>query len=999
MLGLPMTTEGVDLREALEPSGSSLELTGSPASSAAEETLTGTLEGAEHSRVRGDAVLLRGAAVGRYVVLGKLGSGAMGVVYTAHDPELDRKVALKLLRPRGGAEQLAKGRLRLLAEAQALARLSHPHVVAVHDVGEHEGQVFVAMEFVEGRTLSAWIGQGGHAWPEVLEVLVQAGRGLAAAHARDLVHRDFKPDNVMLGDDGRVRVMDFGLARAADGAATEDDAGASTSTGSSKRARLHELVLTVGMVGTPAYAAPEQLAGGRGGAVADQFSFCVMLWEALHGRRPFEGETLPELATRILAGELTEPPPGRSVPTWLRRIAERGLAVDPGRRWPSMDALLAALERGRTRARRRWGVAAAGLGVAAAAGAMGWRYEAEQRRILACEAEGATISEVWNEEVATELRAAMVATGARHAEVTAQKLAPWLEAQASAWQEARTAACLHAEVEGTWDADTLDRSQWCLDERRTELASLVDALRAASNVADAVPAAARLGRLEPCVDVFALSRLQIPPVEERDSIVAVRDELQRAQARYRLGAVEEGLAVARTALERAEAVGWPPLVATARRLVGYLLWQGGAYAEAELVLEQAFFEAGRVDAVDVAADAARDLAYLVGAFVKRPTDGLRWASLHELMLVRAPDPTGLREAEQLKLQGTLRRAKGEYAAAEERYGRVLRRLEQVLGPEHLEVANATVDLAMVYQDQDEHARSLELDERALVLVEQALGPDHPNVANVLNSLANDHRSLEHPQQAKLLHERALAIWEESLGPEHPRVAMLLNNLANVTGDLGELDRAAALHERVLAIREKVLGPEHPDVAQSLENLANVEQARELTDAVLPRYERALAIREKVLGPEHPSVAYNLGNLGTTLAMLGRHEEARARLERALRIWDATVKPENPMRLFVLNRLAGAALETKRIVEASRWGEEALRLHLATGAPALVIADSRFTVAQVRWAAGEDRAQALVLAEQARDAYREQGGNEYAAVIEKWIASRRPPGSATEKSPD
>jgi hypothetical protein len=160
MLGPPMATEDV-LRESLEPSGSSLELPWSPSSSASEVTLAGTLDGAEHSRVRGEAVLPRGAAVGRYVVLGKLGSGAMGVVYTAHDPELDRKVALKLLRPRGSAEQMAKGRLRLLAEAQAQARLSHPNVVVVHDVGEHEGQVFVAMEFVEGRTLSMWIGQGG----------------------------------------------------------------------------------------------------------------------------------------------------------------------------------------------------------------------------------------------------------------------------------------------------------------------------------------------------------------------------------------------------------------------------------------------------------------------------------------------------------------------------------------------------------------------------------------------------------------------------------------------------------------------------------------------------------------------------------------------------------------------------------------------------------------------------------------------------------------------
>ena len=1019
----------------------------SPSASVSDETLAGSLDGSERPRARDDAVLPRGATVGRYVVLGKLGAGAMGVVYTAHDPELDRKLALKLLRVRGSAQRMALGHRRLLAEAQALARLSHPNVVVVHDVGEHQGQVFVAMEFIEGRTLAAWLAEGRHAWPQVLDVLVQAGRGLAAAHARDLVHRDFKPDNVMLGDDGRVRVMDFGLARAIDPTATDDgtrDSELLARSGAAWRAaqglegadepatptRGRELALTQGMVGTPAYAAPEQLAGGRGGAAGDQFSFCVTLWEALHGRRPFVGETVPEIAAKILAGELAEPPPGASVPAWLRRVVERGLVVDPERRWPSMDALLAGLERGRRRARWRGGMAAAGLVLAAAAGAMGWQHEASARRIRACEAEGATISEVWNDDVAAELRAAMVATGVGHAEVTAQKLTPWLDAQARAWQGARTEACLRTEVEGTWDAGTLDGSRWCLDERRMELEALVGELRrgVASTVANAVPAAARLGRVDACIDAVVLSRLPSPPTQARAAIAEVRDELLRAEARQRIGAYDEGLEVARGALERAQALAWPPLVAAARLRVGELHECRGEYAQAEALLEAAYFEAGRADATEVAADAARDLVALVGERLARHVDGIRWAHHHEVALVRTPDPTGLRRASHLERVAIVRHAMGEHASAKPAYEEALELRSRVLGPEHPEVYDALGNLATLLHDMGAYEEARALNERGLALREQVLGPDHPDVGKSLNNLALNHRALGDNLAAKALYQRALSIWERSLGPEHPHVAQVLNNLANTNTALGETKEAEVLHQRALAIRTRVLGPDHPQVAQSLGNLAGLYDLLGEYDEAKPLYRRTLAIYEHALGPEHREVARLLGNLGISYYLskelgparaaheralelrervlgpshaevgqalqglgdvylaLGRYEDAERCFTRALRIWDAALGPDSTQKAFGLLGLARVASHEERAADAVRLVEQALELRTKGGAPPVDMAFARYDLARTRWEAGGDRAEVVALAEQALAGFRELGHAEMIAEVEQWLTT-------------
>jgi formylglycine-generating enzyme required for sulfatase activity/tRNA A-37 threonylcarbamoyl transferase component Bud32 len=283
-----------------------------------------------------------GARIGRYLIIERVGSGAMGVVYGAYDPELDRKIALKLLKGRElGQEDAA--RARLLREAKAMARLAHQNVIAVHDVGVVDGQVFLAMEFLGGGTLKSWLAARPRRWREVLDVFIAAGRGLAAAHAAGLVHRDFKPENVLLDKEGRPRVVDFGLAREA--TAAPDGSGAVTLAAAERSgSHLETLTRTGAIMGTPAYMAPEQITGEPTDERTDQFSFCVALYEALYGERPFRGESLLRLLHNVTEGELEPTPGDREVPAWIRRALLRGLRPDPAQRWASMAPLITALE-------------------------------------------------------------------------------------------------------------------------------------------------------------------------------------------------------------------------------------------------------------------------------------------------------------------------------------------------------------------------------------------------------------------------------------------------------------------------------------------------------------------------------------------------------------------------------------------------------------------------------------------------------------------------------
>ncbi len=969
--------------------------------------------------------------IGPYPVLGQIGRGAMGLVYAAYDEKLDRKIALKLLHSLQDPGTL--GAARLLREAQSLARVSHPNVVQVYEVGQHEDEIFLAMEFVRGATLRSWLDGTPRSWREVLAVYLQAGRGLAAAHAAGVVHRDFKPDNVMLGDDGRVRVMDFGLARAP---APTDTQPQDELLRTQDSASSPTLTAEGTLVGTPAYMAPEQYRRGDVDAQSDQFAFCVALFEALFGQRPFVGDSLRSLAASVQRGEIREPP-RRGVPRWLRQIVTRGLAVLPAQRWPNMAALLTRIERGQALARLRGlSLGLVSLGLVAAA-AWGWRQADLTRKSAACTAAGASIDEVWNDTTRAALRDSFAATGVDDAAQMAERVMPWLDRQAGEWSAARRELCMDSEVRGLWSADLDERAQWCLDERRMVLAALIAELARADKAVlqKAVPAAVGLQSVAECRDATTLARLPAPPLAARDEARAVRAEFARMSSLQAAGRFKEVTPLAAATRDRAQALAWPPLRAEADLWVARSLELQGTWAEAATALEDAGFAAMAAGALGLAADATIGLVMLTGQKLARAEDGLRWARFADLALTTLEPRPGLRSAAKLSNLALVRGLAGKFAEARALQEQAIAIYEATLGPDHLLVATTLQNLTHTHLNAAQFAEALAVNDRALAIREATLGPDHIDVANSRSSRAVILRNLGKFDEAMVLARQALATNEAVLGPEHPNVAVALTNIANIQMQIRMNDDAIAWTERGLTIREQALGPEHPDVAASLSNLGGMYMQIGKHEQALPLLVRALAIREKVFGPVHKEVATSLTNLAIAEQLLGATATARSLHSRALAILEQTLGPEHPNLTVTLEKLGELDLAAKAYAPARVHYERALALlekafgpdhpsieRVLTGLAALALASqrpgdavaladravtaaekrgavaedsasARFILARALWdapaGAGRDRSRALTQARAAQSTYRDVlGGEPRVREVERWLAKHR-----------
>ncbi len=972
-----------------------------------------------------------GKKIGPYTVLRTLGQGAMGTVYAAYDPKLDRQVAIKVLR--ASLEGGSKAQARLVREAQALARVAHPNVVAVHEVGERQGEIYIVMEFVRGETLRQWIRAKPRRWREVVDIYAQAGRGLAAAHAAGVIHRDFKPDNVMLGGDGRVRVMDFGLARTAGpGAALADPSEISVRSNSYPIASS-TLTAVGAVLGTPAYMAPEQCYGGEVDACTDQFAFGVALFEALFGARPFAGKNLRELMNAIKRGQVVDVP-RRKVPTWLRRITMRALLVDPAARWPSMDALLGAIERGQRRARVGRVAAVVGAVSIAIAGGFAAVTADRMRRESACEAAGAQIEETWSADAEAAIRAAFVATGEADAEAMAGRVMPWLGRHADAWQQARTDACLDAEVREVWSADTYDRAMWCLDERRLEFDGLVDALKGADAaiIQSSVPIAAGLEPISSCRDA-ALRGLPTPPPEARDQARSIRAQLVRSDDLRRAGDMDGAMAAAQQARADAEALPWPPLVAAARFEVGYLLDVMGEYEKAARELEEAGFIAAEAGAFGAAADAASYLTTVVGNHLSRFDEGRRWSRFAGLA-IREIEPTpGLRTATNLSGAAIIHAIKGELDDAQRMQEESLAIERAALGPDHPRVGTSLHNLALTYLSRGDYGTALEINGQALAIREAALGPDHNDVTRTLNNRSIILRRMGDFEAAKAMTQRVLEATTRARGEEHPDVAMALSNLANIYLTMGEPAEALPLQWRALQIREATLGSEHPEVASSLESLATYHQLSGDDREAYGLFSRALEIREAKFGPAHPLLAQSLGSVGFAALHLGRPKEAREHLERGLAMMEEVAGPDHPNCAPIHAYIGELELEEANYDSADEHFARSLailkasvdeehpdaevslrgraRVALARGEPAqalpwisraiavgeahelspLELGDARFLLARILWelpeGEGRDRSRALAQAQLARDAFKgTEGAQSQHAEVLAWLAS-------------
>lgn len=975
--------------------------------------------------------LLAGTILGRFVTLGKLGAGGMGIVYAAYDPELDRKVAIKLLRPEPtGPGPEAKA--RLLREAQALARLSHPNVVAIYDVGAVGQHVWLAMEFVQGQTFGAWCRQKPRTWQQTIEVMERAGRGLEAAHAAGLIHRDFKPDNIMVDADGRVRVMDLGLARR--------DAAASLQeylplVGSRPDVPTLDTPLTrVGaIIGTPAYMAPEQFSGEHADVRTDVFSFSLTLWEALFGERPFSGNTFPELAISVTTGKLRTPKNHKSVPGWLSRIVARGLAPERTKRWQSITAMLHEVER--RRRRTKWRIAGGGLAILAVAvgGLQATSLAAAARRRSNCELKARATETRWNDEARSNVRRAMLDTRMGYAEAVSDYVIPWLDGYADTWRLTSEKVCLEDQPLSDHRGSTAGRTHWCLATRRTAFESLItDFSRAdAGVVRNAVMRAVELRPVESCIDPAHLSGSPSPRIDQWREFERLDLALASAKELARTSGYLESLSAIEMVRARAAALGWLPLVASADYAAGMTYENLGEYRRAADSMANAFHEAAIGGAPEIMAESAMRLTSISSNKLAHYQEALQWARHAEIPLSTLEPSVGLWSAYRLAYLAGTYEDMGELRKSIAAYRQAVDLEEKILGEDNPRVATLLSNLGSVLHDVGSLDDARNTLERSLTIKEAAFGGRHPDLVSSLNNLGNVYMALGNRDKARSTLSRALSIGDESIGPNSSEVAECLNSLAAAQDDLGETRR---LLERALAIRERLYAPNHPDIAKTLNNLAVVHFLSGSHSSALIGWQRVATIQATTLGTNHPDLATTLLNLGAVQLMIGALSEARASNLRAIEILRRSADPKTPMIGLVLVNLAEISVAEHKPSEGRRYATDALEhlrralgskhvdvayAHLAMGEIELasgnaaeaathasralelreqgkarpdLIAQAKFCLARTLWHVpserGDQHERAHELATGARSTYREiQGTDKELSEIDHWLAQR------------
>ncbi|PRP99897.1 serine/threonine-protein kinase [Enhygromyxa salina] len=879
--------------------------------------------------------------IARFVVLEQIGLGGMGVVYAAWDPTLDRRVALKLVRADRGS---ADAHDRLQREAQAMARLSHPNVVSVFDVGSHGESVWIAMEYVDGMTLRRWLNSEARSWERILELFRAAGEGLAAAHLAGLVHRDFKPDNVLIGTDERVLVADFGLVRPThDGSAPgpagppEDDEAQVDAHDRAPEAELSSLDpdLTVGgsthaatgvttpagahptpgrgrgtapltragaLVGTPRYMSPEQFQRSPADARSDQFSFCVALYEALYGYPPFAGARLFEIITAVTLGEPRPPPRDSPVPASIGRAIMRGLSREPNERFADMRGLLDALAVEAPRDQlHRWPwllaiLVAAGLAAASAA----WLVTSgEPQPIDVCEKGRARIADAWGPEPRAALARSFGALELSYADTSLAAVSVGLDLWSREWAAyyATTCATRHEQ-----SSELYDLRMACLGQRLEQVQAFVALLGQADAelVSEAPRLVTTLPTLDSCADVEALRAIEAPSAELLEPVRGLREALARVQARLeaeRLNGLEAELARVR---EQAERIGYEPLLA---ELVGAEAGFAGISGNRER--ERAHLLRAHELALGLGHDRlALDTALaLIQADNFGPNEqGLelarRWSTVAAGLSRRNGQPADA-EIERRRSLGLVLSRNTHYLEAIEQQREAVTLSEQTYGTEQLRTAEVRLALVIALGEAGQLAEAGTQLDAVVGVFERVLDPMHPLLLGPLRArmlLAQQAGALD---DALIDGRRMQSIAEAAFGIAHARTLPTLEAVAQIHDLRGDHLEARERFEMILersgqtATLQSKLGINTGNsLCFTLYKLGELAQARSMC-------ERAQLAAERERGPEHLIVAIILNNLG----LIARAEgDARGGLEhdrRALAICEASVGPTHPYTAYSL----------------------------------------------------------------------------------------------------
>ena len=952
----------------------------------------GTAARAERAAELLDGELPRGTPVGRFVVLDRIGMGGMGVVYAAYDPELDRRVAIKVVRGIDGAAD-ASARIRLQREAQSMAQLSHPNVAALFDVGTIADGVYLAMEFIEGWTLTEWLAQRERSWREIVAVFIAAGRGIEAAHAAGIIHRDLKPDNIMVGRDARPRVLDFGLARALAGPRSNHDAtieGGDTSESSWAPASSLEMQLTMpGIVmGTPMYMAPEQHLGRAIDHRADIYAFCVALWEAVHRQRPFTGRSLHEIATNVTTGRIVEPShPGR-VPGWLRALMRRGLARRPEDRFANMHELLSELSRDRTRRLRRFAIAAAvvgalgvGIGVTRSLTAAGGAV---------CDDADDVLRGIWDDDVRAAIAKAFDAEQKSYTDASWANVEATLDRYTAELTAMRKEACEATRIQGTQSDELMTRRMACLDRRIRRVEALTQTLSqgGADTMQRAVEAAHGLLELAPCADAEGLMAGVAPP-DDPDiarEVEAIRGEVEAIRVFASAGKITGIRERLDEAVARARATEYPPVISEVLILRGTF---ENNLSDRNLAAE--FL----TDAIDIAERSGHEPAVAEASAVLLQVEARRDRfDVAEVYARRAAAVLDrMQEHGRLRLQylSNLGQALNSEGRSTEALATLQRALELAteMGKENdpnvVPILNSTVTVLIEEGRLDDADVALQ---RAQRVVEAQLGPEHPNVGVLLSTKARLRHMQHRDEEALVAWQHAREVFVHALGPLHTNVAATDNGAGLTYAGLGRDREAIVALESALHIAETSSGPESTATAAVLINLGSAYLRTGETERAIAMFQRCITIKSARLGAAHEDVGFAQDLLGDALRAAGDLDGARRSYEQSMALFERLGGASDHRRAYAIAGLGRVALARGDRAGARALLEQAYTLQ--TEADEIDHrGDLRFELAQL--VAPDDVTRARKLAAEARVLYREIGPQraDRLAALEAWLASLQP----------
>jgi len=851
-----------------------------------------------------------GDSLSRYRILEKIGQGGMGIVYSAYDPQLDRRIALKLVL---GATPDHTSTQRLLREAQALARLSHPNVVSVHDAAVADAHLFIAMEFIEGQTLGEWR-ENDRTLEERLAVLTSAGRGLAAAHTAGLLHRDFKPDNVMVGDDGRVRVMDFGLARDTKPPPQEER--------TYRRSALSiSLTQTGSMMGTPAYMSPEQFTGACDPR-SDQYSFFVVVYETLFGHLPFDAETLEELIEQVSSTKTLVIPADDTVPLALRRVIARGLSTDPEQRFDDMTAALTGLSLDHER-RRTWALPAGVSFLAALTGLTAWLSLTKPEDLCASAALAAQRS--WDDQARESIRTSFKATEAPFAIKMAEQTVAALDVVGRSHAQNRREVCEATRVEMTQSETLLDLRMRCLDSHRRRFESLISALSATTvdTAAEALYAIDTLPTAADCQHTQLNEQHPPPAIELRAEVERLQQVIARAYAESTTGANIRALRLLESEAQAVEAVDYRPLYVEFYAELG-ALQRVTLTAGAEATLVQALSHSVTLGDDESSLKSLSALV-LTAAGSDKPGEADHWLALFRSFMTRRGD----RLSDQVQLERLLAHmaiARGDREASVRHIERALA-VQQELDPTN------SLRLALLHKKAGLYYLNAEALDRAEHHYAQAhklnlvrFGAEHPAAALTLGGLATVAGRRGDHEKALLLHEQALNTFERAYGDESELLPAVYVNFAVTLTHAGQLDRSGQFFQKAL---ERTEG--NPEMAKFYhDTLANYGVSMWFGG----RYEEALALQEESLRLQksspsvHPlDLGIAEGNLASTLASLGRNEESLQLHRSALARFESRLSRDDPTIAVALFDMVTPMIALGLLDEALSQLERAESIHV------------------------------------------------------------------------